>query len=254
MNEIQIVDQRDLFGKEFTIYGTIDSPLFLASDVASTIGHTNVTVMIKNVEADEIIKFTPNFNLGVLKANQEYNFLTEDGLYEVLMLSRKPIARLFKKEVKNILKQIRKTGGYIPVQETDDDLTILSRAILIADKTMKEKDAIIAKQTEALSIAEPKAEFYDKLMNSDGYASFNVVAKELGVGRNKLMAKLREKRVLFNDGNSVIAYQPYVDNGYFIVKHCLTPYGIHCATTKVTPRGMEFLHRFVKKNMQEVAR
>nr|WP_296047659.1 BRO family protein [uncultured Blautia sp.] len=54
---------------------------------------------------------------GYLRPNQEYWFLTEDGLYEVLMQSRKPKAKEFKKEVKKILKSIRKTGGYVVGQE-----------------------------------------------------------------------------------------------------------------------------------------
>ena len=61
-------------------------------------------------------------------------FLTEDGLYEVLMQSRKPIAKQFKKKVKEILKQIRKTGGYIPVAEDEDDATIMAKALLVAKR------------------------------------------------------------------------------------------------------------------------
>lgn len=71
--------------------------------------------MLQSVDKDEKIKIlNPANNDGrVLQANTEYWFLTEDGLYEVLMQSRKPKAKEFKKEVKKILKSIRKTGGYI---------------------------------------------------------------------------------------------------------------------------------------------
>lgn len=76
-------------------------------------------MMIKSVDEEEKTKiFYPANNLGgVLQANTEYWFLTEDGLYEVLMQSRKPKAKEFKKEVKKILKSIRKTGGYVVGQE-----------------------------------------------------------------------------------------------------------------------------------------
>lgn len=75
--------------------------------------------MLQSVDEDEKTKiFYPAHNLGgVLQANTEYWFLTEDGLYEVLMQSRKPKAKEFKKEVKKILKSIRKTGGYVVGQE-----------------------------------------------------------------------------------------------------------------------------------------
>ena len=166
-------------------------------------------------------------------------------MYEVLMQSRKPIAKQFKKEVKNILKQIRKTGGYIPVNEKDDDLTILAKAHLILERTIQEKNAIIEEKSNALAIAQPKADLYDKLMNADGYFSFNVAAKELGVGRNALMRRLRDKGILFRDGLSNIAYQKYCNRGYFVVKHSIGRNGFACGVTKVTPKGLEYIHKVI---------
>lgn len=101
-----VIDERELLGKEFRIYGTWENPLFLARDVAEWIDYdiSNVSKMVKNVDEDEKIIARTN--------NTSATFLTEDGLYEVLMQSRKPIAKAFKKEVKSILKQIRKTGAY----------------------------------------------------------------------------------------------------------------------------------------------
>ncbi|WP_243870727.1 BRO family protein [Bacillus albus] len=94
--------------------------MFLAKDVAEWIGHTNLTVMMRLVEEDEKVKaFLPLNNVytqtgrGGLRENTEANFLTENGIYEVLMQSRKPIAKQWKKEVKKILKQIRLTGGTV---------------------------------------------------------------------------------------------------------------------------------------------
>lgn len=71
--------------------------------------------MLGSVDSDEKVKIIvpPNILSGCLRPNTEYWFLTEDGLYEVLMQSRKPKAKEFKKEVKKILKSIRKTGGYV---------------------------------------------------------------------------------------------------------------------------------------------
>lgn len=83
-------------------------PLFLAKDVANWIDHSAVHMMIKTIDEDEKVRNI----VSTLFGNQEMWFLTEDGLYEVLMQSRKPIAKSFKKEVKKILKEIRKTGKY----------------------------------------------------------------------------------------------------------------------------------------------
>lgn len=80
--------------------------------------------MLQSVDDEEKVKIlNPANNDGrVLQANTEYWFLTEDGLYEVLMQSRKPKAKEFKKEVKKILKSIRKTGGYVVGQNVGGNI------------------------------------------------------------------------------------------------------------------------------------
>ena len=114
MNELTVIEERMVLGKEFRIYGDFENPLFLAKDVSNWIEHSNARMMLKGV--DEAEKVCVN-NPYALKGQQEQWFLTEDGLYEVLMQSRKPIAKEFKKQVKTILKSIRKNGGYIANQE-----------------------------------------------------------------------------------------------------------------------------------------
>ena len=99
---IKVIAEQNVLGKEFHIYGTIEEPLFMAKDVAKWIdyaktgnGDYNVSMMLKSVDDDE--KFTIN-NLDSEGRAHMQSFLTEDGLYEVLMQSRKPIAKKFKKE------------------------------------------------------------------------------------------------------------------------------------------------------------
>lgn len=112
--------------KRIRVFGTPEDPLFLARDVAEWIDYSKnkdggykLYGILNSVDNEEKVKITtPTINDGgVLQANTEYWFLTEDGLYEVLMQSRKPKAKEFKKEVKKILKSIRKTGGYIVGQD-----------------------------------------------------------------------------------------------------------------------------------------
>ena len=109
--ELQVIDKRNILDHEVTTYGDLENPLFLAKDVANWIGHKKPSEMIANVDEDEKQKIKINHgdsNARVLQNNTEYWFLTEDGLYEVLMQSRKPIAKEFKKKVKEILKELRK--------------------------------------------------------------------------------------------------------------------------------------------------
>lgn len=118
--ELTIIDERELLGKEFRIYGTFENPLFLAKDVANWIEHSNPRMMLKGIDEEEKVVN----NVYTLGGNQEMWFLTEDGLYEVLMQSRKPIAKEFKKKVKEILKSVRKHGAYMTeevIQRTLED-------------------------------------------------------------------------------------------------------------------------------------
>lgn len=110
MNNLKIIEERKVFTKEFKIYGDFENLLFLAKDVAEWIEHSNPTEMIRTIDEDE------KMNSTILSEGQNrvVTFLTEDGLYEVLMQNRKPIAKAFKKEVKKILKEIRLNSVYIP--------------------------------------------------------------------------------------------------------------------------------------------
>lgn len=130
---LQVLEQRELHGKKITVYGSNENPLFLAKDVSEWIEHSNTSEMIKNVDEDEKLIST------ILSAGQKRDvlMLTENGLYEVLMQSRKPIAKEFKKAVKNILKQIRTQGGYIAAHENDTPDMIMARALQVAASTIE---------------------------------------------------------------------------------------------------------------------
>ncbi|WP_158534755.1 ORF6C domain-containing protein [Romboutsia maritimum] len=101
--ELQVIDKTNILDQEVTTYGDLENPLFLAKDVAEWIEHSKPSIMIETVDEDEKLKETI-FTSG---QNREMWFLTEDGLYEVLMQSRKPIAKQFKKKVKKLLKHLR---------------------------------------------------------------------------------------------------------------------------------------------------
>lgn len=118
MNEIKLLNEQEVLGKHFKVYGNADNPLFMAKDVAEWIeysqrtdGSYRTTEMLSTVDDDEKVKIHTTVNN--VSGGSDTWFLTEDGLYEVLMQSRKPIAKQFKKRVKEILKTIRKSGGYV---------------------------------------------------------------------------------------------------------------------------------------------
>ena len=122
MQKLKTLQTSNLLGREFTIYGTAENPLFLAKDVAEMIGHSNVSKMMRMIDKDEKVKIFCNLpqedtitkGYNPCKSATYYGtnrmFVTEDGLYEILMQSNLPIAKEFKKGVKTILKEIRKNG------------------------------------------------------------------------------------------------------------------------------------------------
>lgn len=126
MKELQVIYNQEVLGKDFHIYGTVEEPLFLAKDVANWIEYDGRTgQMLNNVDEDEKLMH----KIYASGQNRNMWFLTENGVYEVLFQSRKPIAKQFKKQVKAILKEIRKTGGYIDEGATPQQLEQLQQKI-----------------------------------------------------------------------------------------------------------------------------
>ena len=196
--ELQIIDERELLGKHFVMYGTKEEPLFKAKDVAEWIGYStaNVDKMIANVDDDE----KQTLFIGTHKNSMSAWYLTEDGLYEVLMQSQKPIAKKFKKEVKKILKQIRQTGGYIPIVPEETNEQLMARAFIVAQNTIAERDRQLAaiqeenrKQQEQLEEQAPKVELADERLAMNGCISITDANKTFGLGQGKLMQWARNK-------------------------------------------------------------
>lgn len=148
MNELSVIRETNVLGNSFNVYGTPDEPLFLAKDVAEWIDHSNITHMMNVVDDEEKLTYTI-VNSG---QNREMWFLTEDGLYEVLMQSRKPIAKTFKKEVKKILKDIRKHG----VHATDE---MIENMLTDPDVMIK---TLTALKDERAKVKKLSAQMYEK--------------------------------------------------------------------------------------------
>ena len=140
---IKVIAEREMCGKQFRIWNTPEEPLFLAKDVAEWLGYEGGVQAAKNicrcVDEDEKVKCNVLIQYKDTYRKRAMWFLTEDGLYELTMLSTKPKAKQFKKEVKKMLKEIRLTGGYIPVATNMTDDEIMARAYEIAQRTLNMK-------------------------------------------------------------------------------------------------------------------
>lgn len=231
-NQLAVIDERELLGKEFRIYGNLDNPLFLAKDVANWIEHNQVSRMIELVDTDEKLKCLvstsgKNEDGNLISSisgdgqRREMWFLTEDGLYEVLMQSRKPIAKKFKKQIKQILKQIRQTGGYIPHSEEDDDATIMARALLISQKTIEKKNKQLQlaeeeniKLCNVIDSYKPKVEYVDEILNCKDALLTTNIAFDYGLSAQALNKILCEERVQRRVRGQYVLYADYMGKGY----------------------------------------
>lgn len=215
MNGLQIIEQRELLGKDFKIYGDFENPLFLGRDVAEWIdyaktgnGSYDVSKMLNTVDENEKLIG----KIFVSGQNRDMWFLTEDGLYEVLMQSTKPIAKEFKKQVKEILKSIRKNGMYAKDELLDNPDLLIE----VATRLKLEKEKVKELQQRVIEM-KPKEDFYDAVTQSNETCDFAQAAKILnfkGIGRNKLFEILRDKEILRPNNQP---YQKYVDSGWFKV-------------------------------------
>lgn len=149
MQELKIIEQREVLGQDFKIYGDFENPLFLAKEIAEVIEHSNSRMMLQGVDENEKVVN----NAYTLGGNQEQWFLTEDGLYEVLMQSKKPIAKAFKSEVKSILKEIRKTGSYQKPMTQIEIIAMQSQALLQMERQNNEVKAFAQKTADKLENA-----------------------------------------------------------------------------------------------------
>ena len=240
--DLKIVTTQEILGKEFKIYGTTEEPLFLAKDVATLIEHSNVTMMLNTLEETEK-ELNNVYTLGGL---QQSWFLTEDGLYEVLMQSRKPIAKVFKKEIKIILKQIRQTGGFIPMSETDSDAELMARALLIATKTMELKDARIKNLETAVADNAEKVLLVDSL-HLDTSVKIGHLAKTLsikGLGQNNFFKWLRSEKILLLNNEPTSTYQQH----FTLMNHKIDKLGVNKPTTMFKLESLQWLLNRLKRS------
>lgn len=217
MNEVKIINKSNLLDKEIDVWGSVERPLFRAKDVVDWLKAKNVSMVIDRVDEEERLKL----NLG--RKGGDTWFLTEDGLYELLMQSRKPIAKQFKKGVKKILHEIRTKGGYIATNENDSDEDIMARAYVIAQRTLARREERIRQletqteqqaetinlQKKELTVAAPKAEYYDKTLASTTCITTTQVADDLHITARTLNAKLKDLGIIYSQSGQWHLKMPY---------------------------------------------
>ena len=242
MDEIQTFEN-DQFGTIRAVRGDDGEPMFVAKDVAKTLGYRMASDMTRRLDEDE--KGTRSVRTP--GGEQEMAVITEAGLYSAILGSRVPEAKAFKRWVTHeVLPALRRDGGYM-VERHESPEETMARAVLLAQTTIDRQKARIAE-------LEPKALFADAVAASDGTCLVGELAKMLRqngveVGQNRLFAMLREDGYLGNVGNNRnVPTQRSMEMGLFRIKEtAVTHSDGHVTinrTPKVTGKGQTY---FVKR-------
>ena len=234
MNNIQIFKYENNDVRTVEMNG---EPWFVLKDVCVVLGLGTVSKVADRLDADEKGMNQIHTPGGM----QDVTVINESGLYNVILRSDKPEAKPFRKWVTSeVLPSIRKNGGYISGQEQLTPSELMAKALLVANKTLAERDARISELTVQNAIMQPKAEYFDELVDRNLLTSFRETAKQLGVEEKKFISFLIEKKYIYRDKKAKL--MPYADknNGLFEVKECFNEKTKWSGTqTLITPKGRE---------------
>lgn len=279
MNTIQIFKNPE-FGEVRTA-GTPENPLFCLADICRVLDLQPSRVKDR-LEYGVISSNPISDSLG---REQLANFVNEDGLYDVILDSRKPEAKKFRKWVTSeVLPSIRKSGGYIASSPNDTPEDILARAVLVAQESIERKNKQISElqeaidnkdqqlHIEAMRVEEKQQQIEDQQRTiSDLTPGYNfsraveaskksILISEMAkiltqngyvIGQNRLYKYLRDNGYLFSKGEQYnLPVQRYMEMGIFEIKKVVIsqPGGtaITTNTTKITPKGqIYFVNKFI---------
>lgn len=248
-NQIKVFNNPQ-FG-EIRTAGNAENPMFCLADVCKVLG-----LSAKGVNqrlTDEVISNYPiTDSLG---RTQQALFVNEDGLYDVILNSRKPEARQFRKWVTSeVLPSIRKTGGYIATTQDDSPELIMARALQVAQSTIDRHKQMLQQANERITIQEqeikraaPKVQYVDNVLQSVNTYTSTQMSKELGLREAEQLHKiLRERGVMFKQSGQWLLTAKYCGCNYTKPRtHSFTRNdgSTGTSTTTVwTEKGRAFLH------------
>lgn len=253
MNEMQVFNNPE-FGAIRTIEenGTV---LFCGSDVAKSLGYSNPSKALSDHCRGVTKCYTPTKS-----GTQEMLFIPESDLYRLAFSSKLPAAEKFTEWVTNeVLPSIRKSGGYIAGQESMSGEELMAKALLVAQRTLAEREARLSELTEQTEKNAPKVLFADAVSASHSSILVGEMAKLLkqngvDMGQNRLFTWMRENGYLINRRGSDynMPNQRSMDLGLFTIKETAITHSNGSVsvskTVKVTGKGQQyFVSKFLGK-------
>ncbi len=236
MNELMIFNNPE-FGNIRTMERD-GAPWFVGKDVAEALGYSNSRDAV-STHVDGEDKATVAFHDG--SQNRNMVVINESGLYALVLGAKLPTAKKFKRWVTSeVIPSIRKHGGYINGQENMTPEELMASALLMAQKTLADRDARISTLTVENQIMLPKAEYFDQLVERNTLLNFRETAKALDVPPKKFVSFLLEKKYVYRDKKGKLLPYEHKNDGLFEVKESVNEKtNWSGAQTLITPKGRE---------------
>lgn len=242
MNEMQVFESID-FGQIRALMRD-GEPWFVAADVCRVLDIVQNRNAVARLDDDE----KGVCLMDTLGGKQEMTIINEPGLYSLVLGSRKPEARAFKRWVTHaVIPAIRKTGGYIAgeAEMTDDEL--LSRALLVMQEKLRQREVRLGKaemENARLTVENqtmaPKADYFDALVDRNLLTNFRETAKQLGIREQHFIRYLIDHGYIYRDKSGKLMPTAKKNNGLFEVKECTNDKTNWSGTqTMITPKGRE---------------
>lgn len=234
MNELQVFTYS---GNEVRTVKKNGEPWFVLKDVCAILGIGNNRMASDRLDTDE----KGVSQIDTLGGKQEMTVINESGLYNVILRSDKPEAKPFRKWVTSeVLPSIRRTGGYIAGQENLTPEELMAKALMVAQKTLAEREARIADLTVQNQIMQPKASYFDELVERGTLTNFRETAKQLGIPPKRFVAFLMEKKYVYRDKRGKLLPYEAKNDGLFELKESYNDKTQWSGTqTLITPKGRE---------------
>lgn len=256
MNELKIFEN-PAFGQVRTVERE-GEPWFVGKDVAEALGYSNtkdaLTAHVDEedksiLQRSEIATIENHIPKSALPMNftsadvpnRGLTIINESGLYSLVLSSKLPTAKAFKRWITSeVIPSIRKTGGYITGQGQLSPEELMAKALMVAQKTLAERDVRISALTVENQIMAPKAEYFDDLVDRNLLTSFRETAKQLAIKEKAFIAFLLEKKFIYRDKKGKLMPYAEKNNGLFEVKECFNDKTQWSGTqTMITPKGRE---------------
>jgi prophage antirepressor-like protein len=241
MTDIQIFNNPE-FGTVRTLEEDNGVVLFCASDVAKALGYTNAPDAVSRHCRAIVKRDTP-----ISGKIQEINFIPESDLYRLVFSSKLPTAEKFTEWVTSeVLPSIRKHGAYMTPETLQAAILNPDTMIQLCQQLKAEQDknaqltAVNSQLTVDKQIMQPKADYFDELVDRNLLTNFRETAKQFGVKEKPFIQFLLDKKYIYRDKKGKLMPYAEKNNGLFEVKECFNEKTQWSGTqTLVTPKGRE---------------